>query len=107
MKIEEHNMQGVTVIKPGGPVVKTDADQLNGSLSVAIGDNPGRVVLDISGVAYVDSHALEVMMDRTESDPNLKLAGCNETIREVLELTDLSKHFEYFEDVDGAVRSLQ
>ena len=40
-----------------------------------------------------------------QSGNALKLCGVNETVREVLDLTDLTSLFEYFEDINAAVRS--
>jgi anti-anti-sigma factor len=57
----------------------------------------------------VDSKALEVLLDATErladSGQALRLCGANETVREVLDLTDLSRFFEHYQDVNSAVRS--
>jgi anti-anti-sigma regulatory factor len=35
----------------------------------------------------------------------LRLCGANETLRQVLELTDLAPQFEQYADVNAAVRS--
>ena len=40
-----------------------------------------------------------------QSGPPLKLCGVNETVREVLDLMELSSEFEYFTNVNSAVRS--
>ena len=41
----------------------------------------------------------------SQSGQTLKICGANDTVREVLELTNLAALFEHFEDVNGAVRS--
>jgi anti-anti-sigma factor len=60
-------------------------------------------------VPYVDSVGLESLVGATEelsaSGRSLRLCGAGETLREVLELTGLSGRFEYYEDVNTAVRS--
>ena len=99
------------VIKPQGPLVGADADQLRGHLAKAMEESLGRVVLDVSTVAFVDSRGLEVLVDATEQLTQdggvLKLAEPDMLLREILDLTDLSSMFEYFDDADEAVRSLQ
>ena len=58
----------------------------------------GRVVIDASGIPYVDSRGLEVLVDLGEtlaqSGQTLKLCLVNETLREVLDLTDVGSALE-------------
>ena len=69
----------------------------------------GRVVLDASAVAYVDSRGLEVLVEvgeaMSQGGQALKLCGANETLREVMELTETFGNFEHFADIQSAVRS--
>lgn len=66
-------------------------------------------MIDASAVPYVDSQGLEALVKATDdlssSGRALRLCGAGETIREVLDLTGLSDRFEYYEDVNTAVRS--
>ena len=109
MEIVEQVSGAVRVLKPRGPLSESDADAFkNRALSVHTA-SLGRFLVDISAVPFVDSRGLEVLVELTEelgqSGNALKLCGCNETIREVLQLTDLSSLFEHFADVNTAVRS--
>jgi anti-anti-sigma factor len=69
----------------------------------------GRVVLDVSGIAYVDSLGLETLLDIADElsagGHCLKLVAVNETLDQVIELTGLASHFEQYEDSNAAVRS--
>ena len=69
----------------------------------------GRFVLDAVEIAFVDSRGLECLVEVNEQlmkgGQSLKVCGANETIREILELTDLSSVFEHYADVGSAVRS--
>lgn len=109
MEIQEQRHGAVTVLKPQGALTRNDADQFRTLLHDARARSFGRLVLDISAVPYVDSSGLEVLVEVTEalaeSGEALKMCGANETIREVLDLTELTSLFEYFEDINGAVRS--
>jgi anti-anti-sigma factor len=66
-------------------------------------------VLDASAIQFVDSKGLEALVDAydaiAQTGQSLKLCGVNETIRQVLELTELASRFEHFADVNAAVRS--
>jgi anti-anti-sigma factor len=109
MQIETERQGAVTVLTPRGPVVAEDADALRGQGSRAIAESMGRMIINASAVVYVDSRGIEALLDLADELADagrvLKLCGCNETVREVLEITETSAMFEHFEDVPSAVRS--
>jgi anti-anti-sigma factor len=109
MEVVEIIKGAVKVLKPRGPLVAADADQFKRAALEASQANLGRFVIDAAGVPYVDSRGLEVLAELGDelnsSGQTLKLCGTNETIREVLDLTELSSLFEYYEDINAAVRS--
>lgn len=109
MVIDERREGAVTVVRPQGPLVLGDADQLKAALTDVMQKSLGRFVLDASAVPYVDSRGLEVLVETGEelgqSGRALRLCGANDTIREVMDLTDTSRQFEHFEDVNAGVRS--
>ncbi|MCP3904443.1 MAG: STAS domain-containing protein [Planctomycetes bacterium] len=109
MEIKQQMHGAVTSVKPMGPVTGDDADALRSTLLRTRTKSLGRLVLDASSVPFVDSVALEALLDVTEelgqSGQALKLCGANELIREVLELTGLAPMFEHYADVRSAVRS--
>lgn len=109
MRIEEHRHGAVTVLAPSGPLVQDDARAVR-DRALAIAQRAlGRLVLDAAAVAYADSAGLEALLDISEalaeSGQALRLAAANETLREVLELTEIAGLFEHYEDVNSAVRS--
>ena len=69
----------------------------------------GRLVLDASNIPFIDSRGLEVLVEvsqqLTQTGQVLKIAGVNDVLREVFELTELTCEFEHFTDVNSAVRS--
>lgn len=109
MQIIEHQQGAVTVLTPKGPLCAGDAEQFKSLATTVIDRNLGRIVVDASGIPYLDSRGLEALLDVTEklweSGTALKLCAACETVREVMELTDLASHFEYYQDVNSAVRS--
>lgn len=109
MQIIEQRQGAVTVLKPVGPLVQKDADQLKARATDVLRKSLGRFVIDASAIAYADSRGLEVLVELTEElgagGQSLKISAANETLREVLELTELSPLFEHHEDVNAAVRS--
>jgi len=109
MKITEQRQGAVVVLKPEGALVEADAAALKQRLTQAMGASLGRFVVDLSNVPFVDSRGLEVLVEVTEelgkSGQVLRLCAANKTVREVLELTDLTGLFDHFEDANTAVRS--
>ncbi len=109
MEIEIQRKGAVAILKPKGPLSRDDAEGLKAKLLESVGNQWGRVVLDASAVLYADSRGVEVLVEVSEALSQngqvLKLCHANETIREILYLTGFTPLFEYYEDVNAAVRS--
>ena len=109
MEIQQQKVGAVTVVKPQGAATAPDAEALKSVLLETRVKSLGRIVLDMSRVAFVDSRGLEALLDVTEelakTGHALKLSNANDVVREVLEITDLASHFELYDDVNSAVRS--
>ena len=109
MKITDQRQGAVTVLKPEGPLVEADVASFKQRLMETLNSSLGRFVVDMSAVPFVDSKGLEALVDVTEemgkSGQVLRLCAANKTVREVLDLTDLSSQFDHFEDANTAVRS--
>ncbi|MCH7701828.1 MAG: STAS domain-containing protein [Planctomycetes bacterium] len=114
MKIDRQEIGTVHVLVPQGALVDDDAGEFADVLEKMLtpGDSPGanvRLVLSLSEVPYLDSRALEALLDcsdalRARSAP-LKLAAVSPTCREIMQLTGLADRFQFFEQVQDAVRS--
>ncbi len=109
MKIERNTIGTVDVITPFGPLVDQDSENFSKLLTDRVKKSNSRVVLAMGEVPYLDSRAIEGLLDASDAlanrANNLKLASVTPLCREVLELTGVSERFAYFEDVQAAVRS--
>ncbi len=109
MQIGLQRHGAVTVLSPQGPIIGPDADAFRQAANDALLRSQGRFIVDASAIAYVDSKGLEALLDITEklatSGGALKLCNVGETLREVLQLTELIAQFENYADVNTAVRS--
>jgi len=78
-----------------------------GILSV-LNDKPGKVVLDLSGVPYMDSSGVASMvklLSRTrERGIGLKLANTSTKVKSILEITSLDTVFELTDSLDDALK---
>jgi len=111
MEIEEQRQGAVTVVRPIGALSQENAQQFTNHAQEVRSKSLGRFIIDVSAIPYIDSKGLEALVDLTElmaqSGQSLKLCGANETVREVLDLTDLGSLFESCEDANSAVRSFR
>jgi len=107
--LSEQRHGAVTVIKPDGPLIQEQAGTLGESIKDRLRGMLGRLVIDMSASAYIDSAGLETLLDLAEEvdkcGQTLRLAAVSATIREVFDLTGLTNRFEYHEDTNLAVRS--
>jgi anti-anti-sigma factor len=110
MEIAEQTHGAVLLLKPQGALAGTDeAASFARTLIDASTRALGRVVVDVSGVPFVDSAGLEAIADLAErfSDGGraLKLLSPTPTVREVLLLTGWLDSVEVYDDINVAVRS--
>ncbi|MEM8756337.1 MAG: STAS domain-containing protein [Planctomycetota bacterium] len=109
MQIEEHQQAAVSVLSPAGSLVGPDADVLRSRVREAVRANAGRVVLDLTHVTFIDSAGLEAVADLSDEMTavarTLKIAAANDTLREVLDVTEVGAACDRFDDVGAAVRS--
>jgi len=109
MKIDEQQQGAVTVLRPDGPLIELDVPAFKERVSRTRAASLGRFVVDMSAVPFIDSKGLEALLDVSEElgdgGQTLRLCAANKTVREVLELTDLTSQFDYFDDANTAVRS--
>ena len=109
MNVRQEKVGTVNVVTPLGPLTDEDGAEFVEVLQAHLESANPHVVLNMNEVSYLDSHALEVLLDaarelRNKSLP-LKLAKLTPTCREIFDLTELTGEFEVFDDVEDAVRS--
>ena len=109
MKIDEQRVGSAEVLSPIGALVDQDGEKFSALLMDRVTSSNPRVVVSLQEVPYVDSGALEGLLDATDElaqrATTLKLVSVPPACREILELTDVSSKFSFFESVQDAVRS--
>ncbi len=109
MEIRERKHGAVTVIKPLGALTQPDVEELSARMLEVRDQSLGRMILDASEILYVDSRALEILVEvgdeLARAGQTLKICGANEVLQRVFDLTELTPSFEQFVDVNAAVRS--
>ena len=111
MKVESQKVGTVDVYAPIGALADEEAESFSEMLKARLDEQSLRLVVSLSEVPYLDSIALEGLLDAAEQshrrNAQLKLMSVPPTCREILELTGLSKHFQIFETVEDAVKSFR
>jgi anti-sigma B factor antagonist len=107
---EEHGE--VSVLHVTGEFAGDEVERFHQLAQQRIERNQARdFVIDCSAVEFIDSRGIEALIwlqDRcAEQLGQMRLAGCSEQVRTVLEITRLIPRFECHAAVDAAVKSLK
>lgn len=90
MQINETSQDGATIVAPVGRIDSTTSSALDAHLQTLARAGNHRVVIDFSGVDYISSAGLRVMLSlakRTkETKGGLALTGLGDSVRQVFEL---------------------
>jgi anti-anti-sigma factor len=109
MRIERWQVGTVEVFAPVGALVDQDAEDFSNLLFQCIRSPNPRVVISLQEVPYMDSAAVESLLNATDElavrAASLKLVGVPPTCREIFELTGVSGRFSFFENIQDAVKS--
>ena len=107
MELDSNILDGVQVITVNADRIDSaGAIRFKDAMRAEAGDGPGRVVLDLGQVAFVDSSglgAIVAVMKFLGPDRKLDLAGLTPDVDKVFRLTRMDTVFGIFPDVSGAI----
>ncbi|MEO0563765.1 MAG: STAS domain-containing protein [Chloroflexota bacterium] len=102
--------QGVPVLRLSGRFDAFEVEPVRTWVTETINADTPSVVIDLSGVTFIDSSALAVLVKGMkacrEHDGDLHLAGLEQAVRIIFELTRLDKAFKIYDSADEAVTAL-
>lgn len=112
MKISRREVGNVTVIEPKGKITIGEGDVLmRDEIQKLLAEDKKSLVLDLSGVSYMDSAGVGELVSVYTSVKNrggeLKLSGLTKKIKDLLSITQLMTIFDTYEDVDQAIGSFR
>ena len=110
LNIVEKEVSGVTVLQLAGRITLGDeSNQLRTKLKDIMSQGKTRLVLDLSGVTYIDSAGLGTLVagftSAQNQGANLKLANLTKRLNEQLHITKLVTVFDVYNSVQDAVKS--
>ncbi|MHC4805918.1 MAG: STAS domain-containing protein [Planctomycetota bacterium] len=109
MKIRTQDYNDVTVVELQGEFDGDSAELLQNAITDIIAKRKAGIVLDMSGVGFIDSRGLEQMLWArdycNENKREFKLAGLDENLVKILEVTRLENEFDRYAELAEAVKS--
>jgi len=101
--------KGVIVIGVDGQLIVGNRHELKQRLTEALEGGERKFLIDFSNTGYIDSSGLGVLVSLSrkirEADGELRLAGLNEDLRTLFELTKLDTLFNIADSAAAALAS--
>jgi anti-sigma B factor antagonist len=112
MKLSDREQDGVVILEPKGKIMGgPDASLLHEKLHECIELDKKRIVIDLSGVDWMNSTGLGILISSYTTLRNnggmLKLANVTDKIQSLLTITKLVTVFEAYDSVDDAIASFE
>ena len=109
MKINTQDYNDVTVVELQGELDGDIGELFRSTISEIIAREKAGLVLDMSGIGFIDSQGLEQLLWArdycNENRCELRLAGLDENCLKIMEITRLEGEFEHYVELAKAVKS--
>jgi len=109
MKVEMQDYGEVTVLRVLGDLDCESVELFQESITKAVSVSRAGIVVDASGVGFIDSVGLERLLWArdycNENNCQLRLAGLDEICTKILEVTRLDNQFNCFAELAEAAKS--
>jgi len=109
MRIRTQDYNDVTVVELQGELDGDFIELFQNTITEVIVKRKTGIVLDMSGVGFIDSQGLEQLLWSrdycNENKREIRLAGLDENCVKILEVTRLENEFERYSELAGAVKS--
>lgn len=98
---------GVAVVSPRGDVDMSASPVLRESLRTLTAERQPRIVVDLAGVAYMDSSGVATLVEAMKNirgrRGTLVLCNMSERVRGIFEIARLDQYFLIHDSLDGAI----
>jgi len=111
MELNTDHKGKITVISVKGEITAENVAELKKTLGDLLATGRIQLVFDMKDMPYIDSSGLAAIISRSndlrKKKGDLYLAGMNETVKKIFDVTFLSQHFKIFPDAGEACRNFQ
>jgi anti-sigma B factor antagonist len=111
LELNQYSSQDVTVLTLAGRIDSVTAPELRAQLSRSITRRPPNIVVDLTGVDFIDSSGLAAIVQGMRScragGGNLCLSNPQRPVRMILELTRLDRAIDIFPNDNEAIASFR
>ncbi|MEE9197013.1 MAG: STAS domain-containing protein [bacterium] len=101
---------GVVILAVSGEIGWNTSPELHKALIPLFAENPVAIVLDLSGVSFMDSSGVATLIEGLQyshrSEIPFRLSGMTRPIIHVLKLANLEDLFEIFDTREAALKDL-
>lgn len=109
MRINTQDYNDVTVVELQGELDGDFAEYFRNTIIEIISKQKAGVVMDMSGVGFIDGLGLEQLLWAkdycNENKCELRLAGLDENCQKIMEITRLENEFDHYVELAKAVKS--
>ncbi len=106
MELIWSDSNGMHVLKVSGSLDSNTAPEMIQSIETYLKDHPKSLVIDFSGVDYVSSAGLRVVIKtnhtQTAAGDKMILCGLKDYVQEVFEMSGLSKILDIRDNIESA-----
>ena len=109
MKVKIQDYNNVTVIELQGELDSDVIELFKNTITDVIAKHRTSIVLDMSGIGFIDSQGLEQLLWArdycNQNKRGLRLAGLDENCMRIMEITRLENEFDHYSELTEAVKS--
>jgi anti-anti-sigma factor len=109
MRIKTQDYNNVTVVELQGEFDGDFTEQFRNTVTDIVAAQKTGMVIDMSGVGFIDSQGLEQLLWArdycNENKRGIRLAGLDENCAKILEITRLQSEFDRYAELSEAVKS--
>jgi anti-sigma B factor antagonist len=106
LQIEPFIADSIFILKLNGRFDTQAADKVRKELEAATAVSPTKIIVDLTGVDFIDSTALAVLVQAMKRSRqhggDVRLAGLRPNVRIIFELTRLDQVFEIYPELPDA-----
>lgn len=101
---------GIVIVAVSGEVDMNTSPEVRGVLSPLFSERPPALIVDLSGVRYIDSSGIATLVEGLQwshrSQTPFRLYGMTPAVKDVFEMARLESLFEVFESREAALKDL-